>query len=106
MAAGDGAKEPRLALPRRASQPAPLPRVLAAKPVDLRVPGRIPMFTPPNSVTIRKMPLAGYPAPQYLQSVRVRKVRGRASKAMNHLRSRALFPRGSDSSAITNESFR
>src|SRR3954454_23836607 len=53
LAPGDGAEEPRLALPRRAAQPAPLPRVLAPEPVDLRVPGRIPMFIPPNSVTIR-----------------------------------------------------
>src|SRR3954466_6578798 len=52
LAPGDDAKEPRLALPRRAAQPAPLPRVLAAEPVDLRVTGRIPMFTPPTSVTI------------------------------------------------------
>ena len=54
MAPGDEAKERRLALSRRAAQPAPLPRVLAAKPVDLRVPGWIPMSTPPKSVTVSK----------------------------------------------------
>ena len=48
LAPGDDAKEPRLALPRRTAQPAPLPRLLAAEPVDLRVPGRIPMSIPQN----------------------------------------------------------
>ena len=52
LAPGDDARERRLALPRRAAQPAPIPRVLAAKPADLRVAGRIPTSTPPKSVTV------------------------------------------------------
>ena len=52
LASGDDAGERGLAVPRRATQPAPLPRLLAAEPVDLRVPGRIPMSTPPKSVTV------------------------------------------------------
>ena len=50
-----------LAMPRRTAQPAPLPRLLAAKPVDLRVPGWIPMSTPPKSVTVRELDEAASP---------------------------------------------
>jgi len=52
LAPGDDAEEPRLAVPRRTSQPAPVSRLLAAKPVDLRVPWWIPMSTPTKSVTV------------------------------------------------------
>ncbi len=53
LAPGDAAEEPRLAVPRRTSQPAPVSRLLAAKPVDLGVPWWIPMSTPTKSVTVR-----------------------------------------------------
>src|SRR5437660_2886793 len=53
LASGDGAAKPRLEMPRRTTQPAPLPRLLVAKPIDLRIAWRIPMSTPPKSVTVR-----------------------------------------------------
>ena len=56
LAPGDDAEEPRLAVPRRTSQPAPVSRLLAAKSVDLRVPWWIPMSTSTKSVTVRKVP--------------------------------------------------
>src|SRR5271157_3252675 len=52
LASGDGAGEPGLAMPRRTAQPKPLPRLLAAKPVDLRIAWGIPMPTPPRTVTV------------------------------------------------------
>jgi hypothetical protein len=51
-APGDDASQRGLAVSGRTSQPASLPRLLAAKPVDLRVPRRIPLSTPPKSVTV------------------------------------------------------
>src|SRR5438876_4510842 len=56
LASGDGAAKPRLEMPRRTTQPAPLPRLLVAKPIDLRIAWRIPMSTPPKSVTVRNFP--------------------------------------------------
>ena len=54
LAPGNNAEEPELAVPRRTPQPASVSRLLAAKPVDLRVPWWIPMSTPTKSVTVRK----------------------------------------------------
>src|SRR3954451_5535891 len=53
LAPGDDAEEPGLAVPRRTPQPAPVSRRLVAKPVDLRVPGGIPLSTPTKTVTVR-----------------------------------------------------
>ena len=55
LASGDGAGKPRLAVPRRTPQPAPLSRLLAAKSIDLRIAWWIPMSTPPKSVTVRRI---------------------------------------------------
>src|SRR5439155_8141000 len=55
LASGDGAAKPRLEMPRRTTQPAPLPRLLVAKPIDLRIAWRIPMSTPPKSVTVSNL---------------------------------------------------
>src|SRR5262249_26133324 len=53
LASGDDPGERGLAVPCGAVQPAPLPRLLAAEPADVRVAGRIPLSTPPKSVTVR-----------------------------------------------------
>ena len=55
LAPSDDATEPRLVLPRRTPQPAPVSCLLAAKPVDLRVSGWIPMSTPTKSVTVSRI---------------------------------------------------
>src|SRR5512142_2005272 len=51
VAPGYDPGERRLALSCRTPQPAPLPRVLAAKPAGLRLPRWISMAMPPKSVT-------------------------------------------------------
>ena len=55
MAPGISTCERGLAVPGRATQPTPLPRQLAAEPVGVRVPRRVPTSTPPKSVTIRRL---------------------------------------------------
>ena len=60
VASGDDAGERGLEVPCRTTQPAPLPRLLAAEPVDLRVSGWIPLSTPPKSVTVS---LSSLPSP-------------------------------------------
>jgi hypothetical protein len=45
-----------LPMPRRAIQPASLPRGLVAESPDLRLTGRIPIATAPKSVTVSNFP--------------------------------------------------
>ncbi len=62
MAPGISTCERGLAVPGRATQPTPLPRQLAAEPVGVRVPRRVPTSTPPKSVTVRQIrDIAGLP---------------------------------------------
>src|SRR5262249_50385817 len=60
VAPGDGRRQRGLALPRRAAEPAPLSRRLAAKPPGVRLLGRLPPLKSPapESMTVSFFSLA------------------------------------------------